>query len=377
MYEQIPDNPYLLLTPGPLSTSKGVRAAMLRDWCTWDEEYNLGVVQKIRGELARLASRGPEGYTAVLMQGSGSFCVEACLGTAVPRDGKLLILVNGAYGARMAEMARVLGIAHTALYSPETERPDMALVQRALEEDAAITHIAMVHCETTTGILNDLEPVSRFASRYQKRLIVDAMSSFGGIPIDMRALKIDYLISSANKCIQGVPGFGFVIADRDALSQCAGNARSLSLDLYAQWKEMDSSGKWRYTSPTHAVRAFLQALAELAEEGGIGARYDRYRSNQRALAQGMEALGFRPLLPERLQSPFITSFLYPGAAFSFPEFYARVKERGFVLYPGKISQADTFRIGTIGEVYPGDIARLLAAIGEIAAPEPETVSLTE
>jgi 2-aminoethylphosphonate-pyruvate transaminase len=365
VYECIPDNPYLLLTPGPLSTTKGVRAALLRDWCTWDEDYNLDIVQRIRSELVTLAASKPEDYTAVLMQGSGSFGVEACLGTAVPWDGKLLVVENGAYGKRIAREMEYIGRAFSRISYPETEAADPDDIGEALGSDPSITHVAMVHCETTTGILNPIEEVARVVKAHGKVFIVDAMSSFGGIPIDMSALGIDYLISSSNKCVQGVPGFSFVIASRSELEKCEGNAHSLCLDLYDQWREMDEGGKWRFTSPTHVVRAFQQALEELRNEGGIPARYARYKENQRLLSQGMRALGLRSLLPEAVQSPIITSFLYPEKSFDFKAFYRAAKREGFVLYPGKISQAPTFRIGNIGDVYPEDIRRLLGVVENI------------
>jgi 2-aminoethylphosphonate-pyruvate transaminase len=365
MYEVIPDNPYLLLTPGPLSTSKGVRNALLRDWCTWDADYNEEIVQNIRRRLVLLASAKTEDYTAVLIQGSGSFTVEAVLGTALPQNGKLLVINNGAYGKRMIKMAKVLKLNHIEYSLSEIEPPDPETVARLLSENPDITHVAMVHCETTTGMLNPLPEIARAAEQYGKIFILDAMSSFGGIPFDMADYGIDFLISSSNKCIQGVPGFAFVIAKKDELEKCGGNARSLCLDLYDQWKEMDKTGKWRYTSPTHVVRAFYEALNELEAEGGVSARCRRYAENQRRLAEGMTALGFKPLLPPRLQSPIITSFLYPRADFDFSVFYRQIKKQGFVLYPGKISRADTFRIGNIGEVYPEDIKRLLDVIANV------------
>jgi len=362
MYEFIPDNPYLLLTPGPLSTSKSVRNALLRDWCTWDADYNEEIVQNIRRRLIALASKKSEDYTVVLMQGSGSFSVEATLGTAVPQNGKLLIITNGAYGDRIAQMAKVLKLEHIVYSCPETEAPEPEVLLKFLSENPELTHVALVHCETTTGMLNPLPELARIIKEHGKVFILDAMSSFGGMPLDMADYDIDFLVSSSNKCIQGVPGFAFVLAKKEELLKCKGNARSLCLDLYDQWKEMDKSGKWRYTSPTHIVRAFYQALDELEAEGGIEARYKRYSENQRLLVAGMNSLGFKALLPEDLQSPIITSFLYPRANFDFGVFYKAVKQRGFVLYPGKISQADTFRIGNIGEVYPKDINRLLEVI---------------
>jgi len=365
MLDFIPDNPYILLTPGPLSTSKGVRNALLRDWCTWDDDYNLDVVQNIRRRLVALATTNTNDYTAVLMQGSGSFAVESTIGTVVPRDGKLLILTNGAYGDRMVKMAKILGINHTALSFGEVTAPTAAHLEAALTADTSITHVAFVHCETTTGMLNPLADLARVTKAHGKVLIVDAMSSFGGIPMDLGELGVDYLVSSANKCIQGVPGFGFIIAKRSALEMCEGNARSLSMDLHDQWKVMDSGGKWRFTSPTHVVRAFYQALDELEEEGGVAARATRYTENHRILVDGMRSLGFDTLLPNEMQSPIITSFLYPNPNFDFKAFYEAVKAKGFVLYPGKISAADTFRIGNIGEVYPDDMRRLIEVVESI------------
>jgi 2-aminoethylphosphonate-pyruvate transaminase len=365
MVECIPDNQYLLLTPGPLSTTKDVRAALLRDFCTWDEDYNLDIVQRVRADLVTLAASVPQDYTCVLMQGSGSFSVEACLGTAVPWDGKLLVVSNGAYGKRMARQMEVIGRAFRHLVFAETEAVDPDEVGEALGSDPEITHVAVVHCETTTGILNPIEEIARVVKAHGKTFIVDAMSSFGGMPIDMSALEIDYLISSANKCIQGVPGFGFVIAKRSELTKCEGNAHSMCLDLYDQWRHMDEGGKWRFTSPTHVVRAFQRALLELHEEGGIPARCARYRENQRLLSAGMRQLGFRLLIPEAVQSPIITSFLYPEANFDFKAFYRAVKREGFVLYPGVISSAPSFRIGNIGDVHPSDIRRLIGVVENI------------
>ncbi|QXC36612.1 2-aminoethylphosphonate--pyruvate transaminase [Aeromonas jandaei] len=357
---------YLLLTPGPLSTTATVRAAMLQDSCTWDADYNQGVVEPIRRELVRLAT-GPEyesDYSAVLLQGSGSYVVESVLGSAIGVDECLLIINNGAYGARMGEMARCLGLRHHELDCGETTRPEPATIEAMLARHPEITHLAMVHCETTTGMLNPLEEVAALCQRRGIRLIVDAMSSFGGIPIDMGRLGIEFLISSANKCIQGVPGFGFVIARRAALTACAGRARSVSLDLHAQWQTMEQQGgKWRFTSPTHTVLAFAQALRELEEEGGIDARYQRYSENQRTLVTGMAALGFAPLLPEQWQSPIITAFYSPAHPdYRFADFYQRLKAQGFVIYPGKVSQADCFRIGNIGDVTPERVRDLLAAM---------------
>ena len=356
-------NEYLLLTPGPLSTSNTVKQAMLKDWCTWDDDYNIEIVQAIRAKLTSLASNTDD-FTSVLMQGSGTASVESALGSLIKNTDKLLIINNGAYGKRIDEIANYLNINAIVLNLNETQLPNMAEVEEQLQAHSDITHIAMVHCETTTGMLNPVAEMGALAKKYHKTFILDAMSSFGGIELDMAELNIDVLISSANKCIQGVPGFGFVIVKKAIIEKCQGIARSLSLDLYAQWKTMeDHNGKWRFTSPTHVVRAFYQALLELEEEGGVTARYNRYKENQQRLVDGMHALGFETLLAKELHSPIITSFYSPTSnKYNFALFYSALKEQGFVIYPGKVSDADCFRIGNIGEIYPDDITRLLSAI---------------
>ncbi len=358
--------PYLLLTPGPLTTTETVKSAMMSDWCTWDKDYNEGIVEVIRRELVGLATSRPEEYTAVLMQGSGTFCVEATLGSVVRPDDHLLVAANGAYGKRMGTIAEYYKLNCHVMRFEETEAVDPKTLDEYLTSHPEVTHVSVVHCETTTGVLNPLAEIAAVVKRHGKVLIVDAMSSFGGVPVDMAALGIDFMISSANKCIQGVPGFGFIIARRSLLEQCKGVARSLSLDIYDQWDTMEKGhGKWRFTSPTHVVRAFMQALTELKEEGGIAERYARYRENHRTLVEGMRSLGYRTLLPDEWQSPVITSFYYPTADFDFNTFYQKLKAKGFVIYPGKISQADTFRIGNIGDVHPDDFRRLVDTIREM------------
>jgi 2-aminoethylphosphonate-pyruvate transaminase len=366
----LPDNPYLLLTPGPLSTTKTVKSVMHRDWCTWDDEYN-ALVQRIRHRLVQLAT-GADGYTSVLMQGSGTFSVEATLSTAVPPNGKLLVLANGAYGRRMAEIARRCGVDHDVHDSGELAPPDLERLTAALSQDAAITHVAVVHCETTTGMLNPVQRIGAIVAASGRIYIVDAMSSFGGIPMDAAHIAADYLISSANKCIQGVPGFGFVIARKAVLAQTRGWARSLSLDLHDQWRTMeDHHGKWRFTSPTHVVRAFSQALNELDDEGGVASRHARYCENHRILTTGMADLGFAPLLEPPLRAPIITAFLSPAQeTWRFKRFYDQLKQRGFVIYPGKVTDHDTFRIGNIGDIHPADMHRLLDAVSDTIAPGP-------
>lgn len=357
--------PYLLLTPGPLTTSKGVRIAMLKDWCTWDKDYN-DIVQDIRRRLVKLAvvEKNYSKYTSVLMQGSGSFGVESVLGTVVPNNGKLFIIANGAYGNRMEEMARVLNIDYVVEKLGDREAIDLLKVREILENNPDITHVSVVHSETTSGILNPIEEIGKIVKEFKKIYIVDAMSSFGGIEIEMDKIDIDFLISSSNKCIQGVPGFSFIICKKEVIENCKGQARSLALDLYSQWKVMEEqNGKWRFTSPTHTVRAFYQALLELEKEGGIPERAKRYRMNNKILREGMKKLGFLSLIREEHQSPIITTFLAPSSEkYNFENFYKQLKKEGFVIYPGKVTDIESFRIGNIGEVYPDDIHDLLKAI---------------
>lgn len=362
------ENSYLLLTPGPLSTSPTVRAAMWYDSCTWDNDYK-HIVSSIRSSLLTLAHCDAAKYTTVLMQGSGSFGVESVLGSTIHREHhRLLILVNGVYGQRMVQMATVLALPHVVYAVQENETFNSIELERYLA-DAAFTHVAVVHCETTTGILNDIDVIAAIVKRHHKILIVDAMSSFGGIPLDIPSLKIDFLISSANKCIQGVPGFSFVICDREALQSCQHNAKSLSLDLFSQWEAMEKdAGKWRYTSPTHVVLAFQQALKELEIEGGIEARHQRYLQNQQCLASGMRALGFATYIDHALQSPIITTFLAPTCVpgtnkpFHFNSFYHYLKAKGFVIYPGKVTTRNTFRLGNIGHLFVADVQRFLGFV---------------
>ena len=363
------DTQYLLLTPGPLTTTRTVRESMMQEYSTWDVDYN-GIVQSIRTRLVELATgdaANPDTHTAVLMPGSGTFTVESVVGSIIPSDGKLLVLNNGAYGARITTIARMLKVDTVELGQAEIEPTDLGQVEQMLAGDTAITHVAMVHCETTTGMLNPVEAVGEIVRRLGRVFILDAMSSFGGIPMSMELTGAHYLISSANKCIQGVPGFGFVVADRAMLEATEGWSRSHSLDLFDQWRVMETNGgKWRFTSPTHVVSAFARALDELKEEGGIEARHTRYVANQKTMVKGMRALGFRTLLGDDLQSPIITSFYYPDdVEFEFQKFYDALKSRGFVIYPGKVSHAQCFRIGSIGDVQPEDMTGLVGRISEV------------
>lgn len=357
----------LLFTPGPLSTSAAVKQAMLRDLGSRDGEF-IAAVREIRSGLLALAGPGAADYEAVLMQGSGTFAIESVIGSVVPRGGRLLVAVNGAYGRRMVQIAERLGIETVALTFEENEPVNAARVAEALHGGAPFTHAGAVHCETTTGILNPIGPIGEAVHRAGAIFVVDAMSSFGGIPLDIAACSIDFLVSSANKCIQGVPGFGFALARRTSLLECEGRARSVSLDLFAQWRGFETDGQFRFTPPTHVVLAFRRALQELHEEGGVAGRCARYCANHTALLREMAAMGFIPYLRREHQSPIITTFRYPAdPRFQFDEFYGALSQRGFVIYPGKLTRENCFRIGTIGNIFPEDVARLAGAIREVLA----------
>ena len=357
---------YKLLTPGPLTTSRTVKEEMLVDHCTWDNDYKQ-ITQQIRADLLELAGVSPEEYSAVLMQGSGTFGVESAITSSVGKDGKLLILANGAYGERQEDICKHAGIRCRIQHFHYNETPDAETVKTILDEDPEITHISMVHMETTSGILNDIESIGKISKTYGKVFIVDAMSSFGGMVIPVADWNIDFLISSANKCIQGVPGFSFIIAKISELEKCKGKAVSLSLDLYDQWKGM-YDGKWRFTSPTHVVLAFAQAIRELKAEGGIPARNKRYTENNKYLISEMEKLGYKTYIDKDHQGMVITTFFYPeNCGYTFKEMYEYIKERGYAIYPGKVTEAETFRIGNIGEIYHEDIEKLIAIFRDFLA----------
>jgi 2-aminoethylphosphonate-pyruvate transaminase len=364
-----------LFTPGPLTTSLTVKQAMLHDAGSWHYEFNT-LVQEVRKKLLALAGLSREdGFEAILMQGTGTFGVEAVFVTCVPPNGKVAVLANGAYGERIGLMLQQARIDHTILRTPENMPTDPEALDRLLAADKSITHVAVVHCETTTGILNPIAEIGQVARRHGRTYVVDAMSSFGAIPINFTAAGIDYLISSANKCIEGVPGFSFIICRRAALLACEAYARSLSLDLLGQLKGFEKNGQFRYTPPTHALLAFEQALRELEIEGGVAGRGARYRRNHAVLVEGMRQLGFRVYLEAKMQSYIITSFYYPSdPKFSFEEFYRRLADQGFIIYPGKISVADTFRIGSIGRIFESDMRALLRAIAETIKEMGVTVS---
>jgi len=352
----------ILLTPGPLTTSARTRQAMLVDWGSWDERFNQLTASVCSQLLAIL--NGAATHHCVPLQGSGTFAVEAAIGTLVPRNGKVLVLINGAYGKRLAKICEVLGRDFSTFETAEDEPTTAADVDRLLHADPAITHVALIHCETSTGLLNPLPQIAQAVKEHGKRLIVDAMSSFGALPIDAREVPFDALIAASGKCLEGVPGMGFVFAEKHALGAAQGNCHSLALDLFEQHEYMTRTGQWRFTPPTHVVAALHEALLQYHEDGGLPARQRRYANNCQVLLDGMAELGLRSFLPAAIQAPIIVTFHAPtDPHYQFKAFYERVKAKGFILYPGKLTEVDTFRVGCIGHV---DAAEMRAAVAAIA-----------
>ena len=356
----------LLLTPGPLTTSAAVKAAMQHDWGSRDAEF-LRINRMVMDRIVELAG-GTGTHVTVPVQGSGTFAVEAMITSFVPRTGKLLLLVNGAYGQRARRIATIAGRATAVLETAEDTPPDLATLSRMLQEDAAISHVFAVHCETTGGILNPIAEIAEIVARHGRRLLVDSMSAFGALPIDARSVPYDALAASSNKCLEGLPGMGFVVCREAALAECQGNATTLVLDLHDQHQGFVKTGQWRFTPPIHVIVALGTAIEEHAAEGGVAGRGARYRENCRVLIEGMTTLGFRPLLPPALQAPIIVTFHMPtDRNFVFQRFYDGLKDRGYVIYPGKLTVADSFRIGCIGRIHPEQMKGALAAVREVLA----------
>jgi 2-aminoethylphosphonate-pyruvate transaminase len=286
----------------------------------------------------------------------------------VPRTGKVAILINGAYGQRARKICERAGRAHVALETPEDTPPDLAALAKLLAADTGVTHVFAVHCETTSGILNPIAAIAEIVAKAGRRLLIDSMSAFGALPIDARSVRYDALAASSNKCLEGVPGMGFVVCREAALAETRGNATTLVLDLLEQHEAMTKTGQWRFTPPIHVIVALHQAIQEFRAEGGQPGRGGRYQQNARILIDGMRALGFETLLPDALQAPIIVTFRMPAdPKFQFQRFYDGLKGRGYVIYPGKLTVADSFRIGCIGRLGAAEMRGALAAVREVLA----------
>ena len=354
-------NDPILLTPGPLTTSLATKQAMLRDWGSWDTAFNQ-ITASVCADVVDIVN-GTGTHVCVPLQGSGTFSVEAALGTLVPRNGKVLVPVNGAYCQRIVRILGYLNRTAVTIDLPEDRAPTAQQIDDALSRDPAITHVAQVHCETGTGILNPLDDIAQVVARHGKGLIIDAMSSFGAIAIDVRTAPFDALIAASGKCLEGVPGMGMVIARRAVLEQAHGNCHSLAMDLYDQFIYMQKTGQWRFTPPTHVVAALHAAIDQFKAEGGQPARGARYAANCRTLIDGMERLGFKTFLDPKMQAPVIVTFHAPADPnYRFTDFYQRVRARGYILYPGKLTQVETFRVGCIGAIDPNEMRNVVAAV---------------
>ncbi|WP_371170913.1 2-aminoethylphosphonate--pyruvate transaminase [Aliiroseovarius sp. 2305UL8-7] len=374
--------PYLL-TPGPLTTSYAVKEAMLRDWGSWDDDFR-AMTKDMRERLLALLGSGSEDFDCVPMQGSGSFSVEAMLASFIPRDGKALVLANGAYGMRSAQTLEYLGRDYVVLDKGDYLPPRGDEVAEILANDPAITHVVAIHCETSSGILNPVEEISEVTYAAGRKLLVDSMSAFGAVELKVADIRYEAMVSSANKCIEGVPGFGFIIARKSELEAAKGNSHSLSLDVHAQWAHMNKSGQWRFTPPTHVVAAFLEALRGHEAEGGVTGRGGRYTRNRDVMVDGMRELGFETLLKDRWLSPIIVTFFCPAdEKFVFDRFYELMKDKGFIIYPGKLTVVDSFRVGCIGQMDENTMRLVVAAAKEtldemgVVSAAPPAIALEE
>ena len=357
--------PYLL-TPGPLTISARTKQSMLRDWGSWDVDFN-NITARVRERLLQIV-HATGTHECVPLQGSGTFAVEAAIGTLVPRAGHVLVPQNGAYCQRIARICRTLGRALTTIDYAENAPVSAADVDRALRTDASITHVALVHCETSTGILNPLQEIAQTVARHGKGLIVDAMSSFGALEIDARHIPFEAVVAASGKCLEGPPGMGFIIARRSTLERAEGNSASLAMDLYDQWVYMQKTTQWRFTPPTHVVAAFDCAIAQYLEEGGLPARAARYTQNCRTLIDGLAQLGLRSFLPAAIQAPIIVTFYAPDTPrYAFKSFYNAVKAHGYILYPGKLTTVETFRVGCMGQLGERGMSGAVEAVGRVLA----------
>ena len=355
----------VLLTPGPLTTTTATKLAMVRDWGSRDSGF-IAINRRVR-EMLLDVIQARDSHVCVPLQGSGTFAVEAMLGTLVPKAGHVLVPSNGAYCKRIQRICAILGRRTTVLEYSEEQPVKPADIDAALANDPSITHVALVHCETSTGVLNPLQQVAEVVKKHNRSLLVDAMSSFAAVPIEG---EFDALVAASGKCLEGPPGMGFALIRKSSLEKCAGNSPSLVLDLHDQWVNMEKTAQWRFTPPTVVVAALHAALEQFVAEGGRAARGARYARNCQVLIEGMTRLGFRLFLDPKHQAPVIVTFHAPSDPnYDFQKFYDRVREKGFVLYPGKLTQIDTLRVGCIGAIDEHVIRAAVHAIADTVAEQ--------
>lgn len=355
------DRDKILLTPGPLTTTLRTKLAMLKDWGSWDADFN-AVTASVRKSLLAIL-HGQDSHVVVPLQGSGTFSVEAAVATLVPHDGHVLVLDNGAYCKRAARLTTLMGRRCSVLGFDEAAQVDPTVLAQQLQSEPSISHVVLIHCETGTGVLNPLQAVADVCAAHDKGLIVDAMSSFGAIEIDARKTRFDALVAASGKCLEGVPGMGFVFIRKTVLEACAGRSQSLAMDLHDQYVYMEKTTQWRFTPPTHVVVALHEAIAQFELEGGQPARLARYTQNYQTLIAGMAGLGFKPFVDPAIQAPIIVTFHAPAdPRYNFKTFYAAARARGFILYPGKLTQLETFRVGCIGAIASFEIEQAVHAM---------------
>jgi 2-aminoethylphosphonate-pyruvate transaminase len=351
----------ILLTPGPLTTTLRTKIAMLRDWGSWDSDF-IAVTARVRRALLDIID-GHDSHVVVPLQGSGTFSVEAAVATVVPRDGHVLVLDNGAYCKRAAKLSKLMGRKTTVAAFDEAQAISPEVLDAKLRADTSITHVVMIHCETGAGVHNPLQAIADVCQRHGRGLIVDAMSSFAALEISARRMRFDALIAASGKCLEGVPGMGFVFLRKDILAACEGQSQSLAMDLHDQYVYMEKTGQWRFTPPTHVLVALDEAIRQFQEEGGQPARLARYERNYQTLIAGMSAMGFKPFLDPSIQAPIIVTFHAPGdPRYEFKRFYEAAKRHGFILYPGKLTQIETFRVGCIGAIGPVEMQQAVHAV---------------
>ena len=353
-----------LLTPGPLTTSMSTKEAMLHDWGSRDQKF-IDLNTSILESLIKLID-GENSYQCVPMQGSGTFAVESMISSLTSRDAGILILINGAYGHRMKKMCSYLNRKCITYEVAEHEQHNIIEIEKIIDANKDLTHVFAVYCETTSGILNPIQEISDLVEKKNLSLFVDAMSAFGALPFSSKNIKFDAVAASSNKCLEGVPGVGFILVKNNVIENAKSNSHSLSLDLYDQWQAMEKNKQWRFTPPTHVLAAFHQAIKEHEKEGGVQGRYKRYSNNCKIICDGMKIIGFEQLLPSELQAPIIITFKQPqNANFDFQQFYNALSEKNFLIYPGKLTIADTFRIGCIGNLDENDMKDTLIAVKEV------------
>jgi len=352
----------ILLNPGPTTTTDTVKMALVvPDICPREKEF-VHVMADVRNGLLKVVNADDD-YTCILFAGSGTAAMDAVINSVVPPDKKILIINNGAYGERMVKIAKAYNMGCVELKFPWTERPDLTKVEKTLEDDSKITHIAIVHHETTTGLLNPLKEMVDIARSRGKTLIADTISSFAGIPIDVRSDHMDFMISTSNKCIQSMAGVSFVLCKKSEIEKTARYPlRSFYLNLYQQYKYFEEHGEMQFTPPVQVIYALRQAIKEYFEEG-IENRYHRYCHNWKVLTHGLKDLGFRLLLKEEIHSKILTTVIEPDhERYDFDLLHDLLIERGFTIYPGKIHNNNTFRIANMGSIDHKDMEAFLEAL---------------